>query len=46
MFAVFDIDLAAAERTVAAIVAEGGKAAAFACDITDHEGRPLRGSQR
>jgi Short-chain alcohol dehydrogenase of unknown specificity len=36
--AVFDIDLAAAERTVAAIVAEGGKAAAFACDITDHEG--------
>jgi 2-hydroxycyclohexanecarboxyl-CoA dehydrogenase len=36
--AVFDINAAAAERTVAAIAAEGGKAAAFACDITDHEG--------
>ena len=35
--AVFDIDLAAAERTVAAIAAEGGRATAFACDIADHE---------
>ena len=35
--AVFDIDAAAAERTVAAITSAGGKAAAFACDITDHE---------
>src|ERR1700689_927621 len=35
--AVFDINLAAAERTVATIAAEGGKAAAFACDIADHE---------
>ncbi|MBN9368524.1 MAG: glucose 1-dehydrogenase [Comamonadaceae bacterium] len=33
--AVFDRDLAAAERTVAAIAAAGGQAAAFACDITD-----------
>jgi 2-hydroxycyclohexanecarboxyl-CoA dehydrogenase len=36
--AVFDIDAAAADRTVAAIVSEGGRAAAFACDITDYEG--------
>lgn len=36
--AVFDIDAAAAGRTVAAITSEGGKAAAFACDITDYEG--------
>jgi 2-hydroxycyclohexanecarboxyl-CoA dehydrogenase len=36
--AVFDINAAAAERTVAAIAADGGKASAFACDITDHEG--------
>lgn len=36
--AVFDIDAAAAERTVAAIASEGGKAAAFACDITDYDG--------
>src|ERR1700684_4644777 len=35
--AVFDINLAAAERTVATIAAEGGKAAAFACDIADQE---------
>src|ERR1700689_1685347 len=35
--AVFDIDLAAAERIAATIAAEGGKAAAFACDIVDHE---------
>jgi 2-hydroxycyclohexanecarboxyl-CoA dehydrogenase len=34
--AVFDINLASAERTVAAIAAEGGKATAFACDIADH----------
>ncbi|MDE2286042.1 MAG: 3-oxoacyl-ACP reductase FabG [Hyphomicrobiales bacterium] len=34
--AAFDIDLAAAERTAAAIAQSGGKAAAFACDITDH----------
>ncbi|CAH2598905.1 Glucose 1-dehydrogenase [Rhodovastum atsumiense] len=33
--AAFDRDLAAAERTVAAIVAEGGTAFAYACDITD-----------
>ena len=37
MVAVFDIDFAAAERTTAGIAAEGGKAAAFACDIADHE---------
>jgi 2-hydroxycyclohexanecarboxyl-CoA dehydrogenase len=36
--AVFDVDAAAAKRTVAAITSEGGKAEAFACDITDHEG--------
>jgi 2-hydroxycyclohexanecarboxyl-CoA dehydrogenase len=35
--AVFDIDLAAAERTAATIAGEGGKATAFACDIVDHE---------
>lgn len=34
--AVFDIDAAAAGRTVAAIDAAGGTARAFACDITDH----------
>jgi 2-hydroxycyclohexanecarboxyl-CoA dehydrogenase len=34
--AVFDIDAAAAARTAAEIVAEGGGARAFACDITDH----------
>ncbi|MCX7931339.1 MAG: glucose 1-dehydrogenase [Rhodovarius sp.] len=34
--AVFDIDPAAAERTVSAIAAAGGTAMAFACDITDH----------
>ena len=34
--AVCDIDHAAAERTVAAIVQSGGNAAAFPCDITDH----------
>ena len=36
--AVFDVDATAAERTVAAITSDGGKAAAFACDITNHEG--------
>jgi len=36
--AVFDVDAAAAKRTVAAITSGGGKAEAFACDITDHEG--------
>ena len=35
--AVFDINLAAAERTAAVIATEGGKATAFACDIADHE---------
>lgn len=35
--AVFDIDHAAAERTVARIEAAGGTARAFACDITDHD---------
>ena len=34
--AVFDIDMAAAERTVASIAGGGGTARAFACDITDH----------
>ena len=34
--AVFDIDAAAAGRIVDAIAAEGGRARAFACDITDH----------
>lgn len=34
--AVFDINLAAAEATVAAIAAAGGTARAFGCDITDH----------
>ncbi|MBR0672833.1 SDR family oxidoreductase [Neoroseomonas soli] len=34
--AVFDINLPAAEATVAAIAAAGGTARAFACDITDH----------
>ncbi len=34
--AVFDINLAAAEATVAGCVAAGGVAQAFACDITDH----------
>ncbi|MDQ0506137.1 glucose 1-dehydrogenase [Xanthobacter agilis] len=33
--AVFDRDLAAAERTVAEIAAAGGTARAYACDITD-----------
>lgn len=33
--AVFDRDLAAAERTAAQIVADGGTAIALACDITD-----------
>ena len=33
--AVFDRDLAAAEKTVASIRAAGGQATAFACDITD-----------
>ncbi len=33
--AVYDRDLAAAERTVSAIKEEGGQAKAFACDITD-----------
>ena len=36
--AVFDIDAASAERTASAIVGAGGKARAFACDITDHAG--------
>lgn len=36
--AVFDIDAAAAQRTVAAIVSEGGKAVAVVCDITDQDG--------
>ena len=40
--AVFDVDAAAAERTVAAITSDGGKAAAFACDITNHEGGAIR----
>lgn len=35
--AVVDIDAAAADRTVAAITSEGGKATAFACEITNHE---------
>ncbi len=34
--AVFDIDMAAAERVAAAITAAGGTARAFACDITDY----------
>jgi len=34
--AVFDIDMAAAERTVSSIAGGGGTARAFACDITDH----------
>ena len=34
--AVFDIDRDAAARTAARISEAGGKAAAFACDITDH----------
>jgi 2-hydroxycyclohexanecarboxyl-CoA dehydrogenase len=34
--AVFDIDAAAAARTAAEIVADGGAGRAFACDITDH----------
>jgi 2-hydroxycyclohexanecarboxyl-CoA dehydrogenase len=34
--AVFDIDAAAAGRTVSAIAEAGGTARAFACDITDH----------
>jgi 2-hydroxycyclohexanecarboxyl-CoA dehydrogenase len=34
--AVFDIDKDAAARAVAQITAAGGKAEAFACDITDH----------
>ena len=34
--AVFDIDEAAAGRTVDAIAGAGGAARAFACDITDH----------
>lgn len=36
--AVFDIDTAAAERTVAGIAEAGGTARAFSCDITDHAG--------
>ncbi|MDB5617179.1 2-hydroxycyclohexanecarboxyl-CoA dehydrogenase [Tardiphaga sp.] len=36
--AVFDINAEAAERTVAAITANGGNAAAFACDIADQAG--------
>jgi 2-hydroxycyclohexanecarboxyl-CoA dehydrogenase len=36
--AVFDIDAVGAERTAAAIAADGGTARAFACDITDHAG--------
>jgi 2-hydroxycyclohexanecarboxyl-CoA dehydrogenase len=35
---VFDLDLAAAERVAAAIVADGGQAEAVSCDITDHSG--------
>ncbi len=35
--AVVDIDAAAADRTVATIISEGGEATAFACDITNHE---------
>ena len=35
--AVFDRDFAAAERIAAAIDAEGGAAATFACDIADYE---------
>ncbi len=35
--AVLDIALQAAERTAAAIIASGGTAKAFACDITDYE---------
>jgi 2-hydroxycyclohexanecarboxyl-CoA dehydrogenase len=34
--AVFDIDQEAAARTAARISAAGGKAAAFACDVSDH----------
>lgn len=34
--AVFDIDGVAAERVAAAIVATGGTARAFACDVTDY----------
>jgi 2-hydroxycyclohexanecarboxyl-CoA dehydrogenase len=33
--AVFDMNMEAAERVAAGIVAEGGKAVAFRCDITD-----------
>lgn len=36
--AVFDRDLEAAQRVVQRIVAEGGQAQAFACDITDRPG--------
>lgn len=36
--AVFDRDLAAAERTVSEITAAGGAARAYACDITDRAG--------
>src|SRR4051812_4009079 len=36
--AVFDIDIAAAKAGADAIVAAGGRAAAFACDITDRAG--------
>ncbi|MBV8704090.1 MAG: glucose 1-dehydrogenase [Acetobacteraceae bacterium] len=35
--AVLDIDGAAAERAAAAITGAGGRARAFACDITDHD---------
>ena len=35
--AVLDIDGAAAERAAAAITSAGGRARAFACDITDHD---------
>lgn len=36
--AVFDVNLAAAERVAGAIADAGGSARAFACDITDHAG--------
>ena len=35
--AVFDVNLAAAEKTVASVTDSGGTARAFACDIADHD---------
>ena len=36
--AIFDRDLAAAERVASGIASQGGEARAFACDIADHGG--------